>query len=93
VFVRCSQDVILGHLHVIDAGLRNARVAEAQHTRFKLVEIKQKRRTTVKRILSVLFVLAVVMTTTSTVYAQCSNATLNANYAFTDSGFGTPIYQ
>jgi hypothetical protein len=44
----------------------------------------------VKRILSVLFVLAVVMTTTSTVYAQCSNTTLNANYAFTDSGFAAP---
>ena len=40
-----------------------------------------------KRILSVLFALAVVVTTTSTVYAQCSNATVNANYAFTDSGF------
>jgi len=41
----------------------------------------------VKRILSVSFVLAVVMTTTSTVYAQCSNATLNAKYGFIDSGF------
>jgi hypothetical protein len=43
----------------------------------------------VKRILSVLFFLALVATTTSTVYAQsaCSNTTLNSNYAFTDSGF------
>lgn len=42
-----------------------------------------------KRIISVLFALAVGITTTSTVYAQngCSNSTLNANYAFSDSGF------
>jgi hypothetical protein len=48
----------------------------------------------VKRIFSVLFALAVVVTTTSTVYAQCSNATLTGNYAFNHHGFsarhGTP---
>src|SRR5437762_9191236 len=50
----------------------------------------QKRRTTVKRIFSLLFVLAVVVTTTttSTVYAQCSNATLTGSYAFKQDGFG-----
>jgi len=42
-----------------------------------------------KRILSTLFALAAVITTTSAARAQnvCSNATLNASYAFTDSGF------
>ena len=51
----------------------------------------QKRRTTVKRIFSLLFVLAVVVTTTttSTVYAQCSNATLTGSYGFKQDGFGT----
>ena len=50
----------------------------------------QKRRTTVKRIFSLLFVLAVVVTTTttSTVYAQCSNATLTGSYGFKQQGFG-----
>ena len=43
-----------------------------------------------KRILSVLFALAVVVTTTSTVYAQCSNATLTGNYAFIYSGSNAP---
>jgi hypothetical protein len=43
----------------------------------------------VKRIFSLLFVLAVVVTTTSTVYAQCSNATLTGSYAFNHHGFGT----
>jgi hypothetical protein len=43
----------------------------------------------VKRIVRMLFALVVVITTTSTVYAQCSNATLSGNYAFTDAGFGT----
>ena len=43
-----------------------------------------------KRIFSLLFVLAVVVTTTttSTVYAQCSNATLTGSYAFKQDGFG-----
>jgi len=64
----------------------------------------QKRRTTVKRIFSVSLALAVsailviVMTTSESkhgvraVYAQsgCTVATLNANYAFTDSGWGNP---
>ena len=48
----------------------------------------QKRRTTVKRIFSLLFVLAVVVTTTSSVYAQCSNATLTGSYGFKQQGFG-----
>src|SRR5436305_12454620 len=48
----------------------------------------QKRRTTVKRIFSSLFVLAVVVTTTSPVYAQCSNATLTGSYGFRQQGFG-----
>jgi len=48
----------------------------------------QKRRTTVKRIFSLLFVLAVVVTTTSSVYAQCSNATLTGSYGFKQDGFG-----
>jgi hypothetical protein len=49
----------------------------------------QKRRTTVKRIFSLLFVLAVVVvTTTSTVHAQCSNATLTGSYGFKQQGFG-----
>ena len=48
----------------------------------------QKRRTTVKRIFSLLFVLAVVVTTTSPVYAQCSNATLTGSYGFKQQGFG-----
>ena len=48
----------------------------------------QERRTTVKRIFSLLFVLAVVVvTTTSTVYAQCSNATLTGSYGFKETGF------
>jgi len=44
-----------------------------------------------KRILNVLFALAVLLPSTSTLYAQnaCSSATLNANYAVTFSGFGT----
>jgi hypothetical protein len=52
----------------------------------------QKRRTTVKRIVNVLFALAVLIATASTGHAQnaCSNATLSANYAFTDSGFAAP---
>jgi hypothetical protein len=49
----------------------------------------QKRRTTVKRIFSLLFVLAVVVTTTSTGYAQCSDATLTGSYAFNFHGFNT----
>jgi hypothetical protein len=49
----------------------------------------QKRRTTVKRIFSLLLVLAVVVTTRSTVYAQCSNATLTGSYGFKQDGFGT----
>jgi len=49
----------------------------------------QKRRTTVKQIFSLLFVLAVVVTTRSTVYAQCSNATLTGSYGFKGDGFGT----
>jgi len=48
----------------------------------------QERRTTVKRIFSLLFVLAVVVTTTSPVYAQCSNATLTGSYGFKQQGFG-----
>ncbi len=43
-----------------------------------------------KRIFSGLFALAVVVTTTSTVYAQCSNATLTGNYAFIFSGANAP---
>jgi len=43
----------------------------------------------VKQILSMLFALAVVVTTTSTVYA-CTNATLNTKYALTDTGFFSP---
>jgi len=43
-----------------------------------------------KRIFSVLFALAVVVTTTSTVYAQCSNATLTGNYPFIYSGANAP---
>ena len=43
-----------------------------------------------KRISSVLFALAVVVTTTSTVYAQCSNATLTGNYPFIYSGANAP---
>ena len=43
-----------------------------------------------KRIFSVLFALAVVVTTTSTVYAQCSNATLTGNYPFIYSGSNAP---
>jgi hypothetical protein len=53
-----------------------------------VVPFVQKRRTTVKRIFSLLFVLAVVVTTTSTVYAQCSNATLTGSYGFKQDGFG-----
>ena len=41
-----------------------------------------------KRIFSLLFVLAVVVTTRSTVYAQCSNATLTGSYGFRQQGFG-----
>ncbi len=41
-----------------------------------------------KRIFSLLFVLAVVVTKTSTVYAQCSNATLTGSYGFKQDGFG-----
>ena len=41
-----------------------------------------------KRIFSLLFVLAVVVTTTSSVYAQCSNATLTGSYGFKQQGFG-----
>ena len=52
----------------------------------------QKRRTTVKRIFSLLFVLAAVVTTTSTVHAQCSNATLTGNYAFNHLGFQTRFH-
>jgi len=48
----------------------------------------EKRRTTVKRIFSLLFVLAVVVTTTSPVYAQFSNATLTGSYGFRQQGFG-----
>ena len=48
----------------------------------------QKRRATVKRIFSLLFVLAVVVTTTSSVYARCSNATLTGSYGFKQQGFG-----
>jgi hypothetical protein len=54
-----------------------------------VVPFVQKRRTTVKRIFSLLFVLAVVVTTRSTVYAQCSNATLTGSYGFKGDGFGT----
>jgi len=54
-----------------------------------VVPFVQKRRTTVKRIFSLLFVLAVVVTKTSTVYAQCSNATLTGSYGFKQDGFGT----
>jgi len=43
-----------------------------------------------KRIFSVLFALAVVVTTTSTVYAQCSDATLTGNYPFIYSGSNAP---
>src|SRR5712692_1623986 len=43
-----------------------------------------------KRIFSVLFALAVVVTTASTVYAQCSNATLTGNYPFIFSGTNAP---
>src|SRR2546425_10304120 len=43
-----------------------------------------------KRIFSVLFALAVVVTTTSTVYAQCNNATLTGNYPFIFSGTNAP---
>ena len=43
-----------------------------------------------KRIFSVLFALAVIVTTTSTVYAQCSNATLTGNYPFILSGTTAP---
>src|SRR5438105_13136042 len=53
-----------------------------------VVPFVQKRRTTVKRIFSLLFVLAVVVTTTSSVYAQCSNATLTGSYGFKQQGFG-----
>ena len=53
-----------------------------------VVPFVQKRRTTVKRIFSLLFVLAVVVTTTSPVYAQCSNATLTGSYGFKQTGFG-----
>ena len=42
-----------------------------------------------KRIFSLLFVLAVVVTTTSSVYAQCSNATLTGSYGLIGDGFGT----
>ena len=54
-----------------------------------VVPFVQKRRTTVKRIFGLLFVLAVVVTSTSTVYAQCSNATLTGSYGFKQQGFGT----
>jgi len=53
-----------------------------------VVPFVQKRRTTVKRIFGLLFVLAVVVTSTSTVYAQCSNATLTGSYGFKQQGFG-----
>jgi len=53
-----------------------------------VVPFVQKRRTTVKRIFGLLFVLAVVVTSTSTVYAQCSNATLTGSYGFKQDGFG-----
>ena len=53
-----------------------------------VVPFVQKRRTTVKRIFSLLFVLAVVVTTTSPVYGQCSNATLTGSYGFKQQGFG-----
>ena len=43
-----------------------------------------------KRIFSVLFALAVVLATTSTLYAQCSNATLTGNYPFIYSGMNAP---
>jgi len=43
----------------------------------------------VKRIFSLLFVLAVVVTTRSTVHAQCSNATLTGSYGLKGDGFGT----
>ncbi len=43
-----------------------------------------------KLIFSVLFALAVVVTTTSTVYAQCSNTTLTGNYPFIYSGSNAP---
>lgn len=45
-----------------------------------------------KRIVSVLFALAMVVTTTSTVYAQCSNATLTGNYPFILSGSNAPAH-
>src|SRR5437879_13096779 len=43
-----------------------------------------------KRIFTMLFALVAVVTTTSTVYAQCSNATLTGNYAFIYSGSNAP---
>jgi hypothetical protein len=44
----------------------------------------------VKRIFGVLFVFAVIVMTTSTVYAQCSNATLTGNYSFIYGGSNAP---
>ena len=45
-----------------------------------------------KRIFSLLFVLAVVVTTTSSVYAQCSNSTLTGSYGFKETGFGARAF-
>ena len=45
-----------------------------------------------KRIFSLLFALTVVVTTTSTVHAQCSNATLTGSYAFNHLGFETRFH-
>ena len=42
-----------------------------------------------KRIFSLSFVLAIVVMTKSTAYAQCSNATLTGSYGFKGDGFGT----
>src|SRR5207244_12777229 len=44
----------------------------------------------VKRIVSRVIALGAVVTTTSTVYAQCSNASLTGNYAFIYSGSNAP---
>jgi len=53
--------------------------------------IKQKRRTTVNRILSVLLALALsatlVVLTPNTAYASCTDATLTGNYAVIGPGF------
>jgi hypothetical protein len=37
VFVRCSQDVILAHLHAIEAGVTNARVATVKSRTFTCI--------------------------------------------------------